>query len=87
MASVGVKGLTFVNLLYVDSPVTCQYAVQITRHFSVTAYILCLCVARGVLYSSSVDCLIKTVRSEGFWALYKGFLPIWSRMVNELVLL
>jgi len=30
---------------------------------------------------SSFDCLVKTVRAEGFWALYKGFLPIWARMV------
>ncbi|KAL5506582.1 hypothetical protein EMCRGX_G008260 [Ephydatia muelleri] len=56
---------------------------------------------RGVHYSSSWDCLTKTVRPrlisppqtspypqcdvtdvkmEGFWALYKGFIPIWSRM-------
>jgi solute carrier family 25 uncoupling protein 27 len=35
---------------------------------------------RGALYSSSVDCLVKTVQIEGFWALYKGFLPIWARM-------
>jgi len=36
------------------------------------------------MYSSSLDCLVKTVRVEGFWALYKGFLPIWARMVNIL---
>lgn len=35
---------------------------------------------RGLLYRSSVDCLLITVREEGFLALYKGFLPIWARM-------
>ncbi|CAL1544678.1 unnamed protein product [Lymnaea stagnalis] len=35
---------------------------------------------KGLLYSGSVDCLVKTVRLEGFFALYKGFLPIWARM-------
>jgi len=38
---------------------------------------------RGSSYSSSLDCLVRTVRAEGFWALYKGFLPIWARMVNN----
>ena len=37
-------------------------------------------VSRGVLYSSSIDCLRKTVNKEGFMALYKGFIPIWARM-------
>ncbi|CAI8046835.1 Mitochondrial uncoupling protein 4 [Geodia barretti] len=35
---------------------------------------------RGSLYSSSLDCLTSTVRQEGFWALYKGFVPVWTRM-------
>ncbi|XP_039289697.1 mitochondrial uncoupling protein 4 isoform X4 [Nilaparvata lugens] len=35
---------------------------------------------RGILYKSSVDCLMKTVENEGFFALYKGFLPVWIRM-------
>lgn len=35
---------------------------------------------RGTLYKGSLDCLVKTVRQEGFFALYKGFLPIWARM-------
>lgn len=35
---------------------------------------------RGVLYQSSLHCLVKTVQEEGFFALYKGFLPIWARM-------
>lgn len=35
---------------------------------------------RGQLYSSSLDCLRQTVRKEGFMALYKGFIPIWTRM-------
>lgn len=35
---------------------------------------------KGLYYSSSIDCLVKTVRQEGFLSLYKGFVPIWSRM-------
>ncbi|BFZ03256.1 hypothetical protein BsWGS_06295 [Bradybaena similaris] len=35
---------------------------------------------KGLLYSGSVDCLMKTVRQEGFLSLYKGLLPIWARM-------
>ncbi|MBN3302939.1 UCP4 protein, partial [Amia calva] len=35
---------------------------------------------RGLLYRSSVDCLIQSVRGEGFMSLYKGFLPTWMRM-------
>ncbi|KAF2879073.1 hypothetical protein ILUMI_27082 [Ignelater luminosus] len=35
---------------------------------------------RGLLYKSSIDCLLKTTKGEGFSALYKGFFPIWLRM-------
>lgn len=35
---------------------------------------------RGLLYSSSLNCLVYTVKHEGFLALYKGFLPVWIRM-------
>ncbi|XP_053647637.1 mitochondrial uncoupling protein 4 isoform X4 [Cherax quadricarinatus] len=35
---------------------------------------------RGLLYRNSLDCLLKTVHNEGFWALYKGFIPCWLRM-------
>lgn len=35
---------------------------------------------RGLLYRSSVDCLLTTIQKEGFLALYKGFVPIWARM-------
>ncbi|XP_014278841.1 mitochondrial uncoupling protein 4 isoform X2 [Halyomorpha halys] len=34
----------------------------------------------GLIYKSSVDCLVKTVENEGLFALYKGFLPVWIRM-------
>ncbi|KAJ1404790.1 Mitochondrial carrier protein [Sesbania bispinosa] len=33
-----------------------------------------------VLYSSSYDCLVKTVRFEGIRALWKGFFPTWARL-------
>ncbi|KAH9414676.1 mitochondrial uncoupling protein 4-like [Dermatophagoides pteronyssinus] len=35
---------------------------------------------RGLLYRSSMDCLIKSVKGEGFFSLYKGFIPCWIRM-------
>ncbi|XP_054485382.2 mitochondrial uncoupling protein 4 [Agelaius phoeniceus] len=35
---------------------------------------------RGLLYKSSMDCLIQTVQGEGFMSLYKGFTPTWMRM-------
>ncbi|CAH1116004.1 unnamed protein product [Phaedon cochleariae] len=35
---------------------------------------------RGTLYTSSTDCLRKTVRAEGVAALYKGFIPTWVRL-------
>ncbi|XP_042210182.1 mitochondrial uncoupling protein 4-like isoform X3 [Homarus americanus] len=35
---------------------------------------------RGLLYRNSLDCLMKTIHNEGFWALYKGFIPCWLRM-------
>ncbi|XP_064196307.1 mitochondrial uncoupling protein 4 isoform X1 [Anguilla rostrata] len=37
---------------------------------------------RGILYKSSTDCLMKSVKGEGLRSLYKGFLPTWMRMVN-----
>lgn len=33
-----------------------------------------------VLYSSSYDCLVKTVKFEGIRALWKGFFPTWARL-------
>lgn len=35
---------------------------------------------RGLHYKSSIDCLLQSVRKEGFASLYKGFLPTWMRM-------
>ncbi len=34
----------------------------------------------GVLYSSTLDCFWKTLRSEGPRGLYKGFIPVWMRI-------
>ncbi|XVE60579.1 hypothetical protein DITRI_Ditri05aG0139900 [Diplodiscus trichospermus] len=36
-------------------------------------------IGRPPVYNGAVDCLTKTVRREGFRALYKGFLPTVSR--------
>ncbi|XP_072913325.1 mitochondrial uncoupling protein 4 isoform X3 [Hemitrygon akajei] len=35
---------------------------------------------RGLLYTSTYDCLKQTIKREGLLSLYKGFLPIWARM-------
>ena len=35
---------------------------------------------KGLLYRGSIDCLNKTLKNEGFFGLYKGFLPCWLRM-------
>ena len=35
---------------------------------------------KGLLYKGSLDCLKKTLKNEGFFGLYKGFLPCWLRM-------
>ncbi|KAL9252822.1 Mitochondrial uncoupling protein 3-like protein [Drosera capensis] len=34
----------------------------------------------GQRYKNSYDCLVKTVRSEGVKALWKGFFPTWARL-------
>ncbi|KAK6195386.1 hypothetical protein SNE40_000830 [Patella caerulea] len=33
-----------------------------------------------VIYSSSFECLVQTVKTEGPMALYKGFIPTWFRL-------
>jgi solute carrier family 25 uncoupling protein 27 len=35
---------------------------------------------RGLFYKNSWDCLMKSVKNEGFFSLYKGFFPIWIRL-------
>ncbi|ERM94556.1 hypothetical protein AMTRI_Chr04g190640 [Amborella trichopoda] len=32
------------------------------------------------VYRNSFDCLMKTVKIEGIWALWKGFFPTWARL-------
>nr|CAD7410852.1 unnamed protein product [Timema cristinae] len=35
---------------------------------------------RGLLYKNTADCFIQSIRNEGFFALYKGFVPMWFRL-------
>ncbi|KAJ8728060.1 hypothetical protein PYW08_016445 [Mythimna loreyi] len=35
---------------------------------------------RGLTYSGMLDCLRQSVRNEGLFALYKGFVPLWIRL-------
>jgi len=32
------------------------------------------------IYSSVFDCFVKSVKAEGVFGLYKGFLPNWMRL-------
>lgn len=34
---------------------------------------------KPVLYRGTIDCIVKTVRKEGLFGLYKGFIPNWLR--------
>ncbi|BFZ00456.1 hypothetical protein BsWGS_03494 [Bradybaena similaris] len=34
----------------------------------------------SAIYTSSLDCLVRTVKTEGVMALYKGFIPNWLRL-------
>lgn len=40
----------------------------------------------GNLYKGVFDCLAKTVRTEGFLAIYKGFLPHLARILPHTIL-
>lgn len=40
----------------------------------------------GNLYNGVLDCLAKTVRTEGFFAIYKGFLPHLARILPHTIL-
>jgi solute carrier family 25 protein 34/35 len=40
----------------------------------------------GNLYRGLLDCLAKTVRAEGFLAIYKGFLPHLARILPHTIL-
>lgn len=35
---------------------------------------------KGFYYKGSIDCLSQAIKNEGFFSLYKGFLPCWLRM-------
>jgi len=40
----------------------------------------------GNLYNGVFDCLAKTIRTEGFLAIYKGFLPHLARILPHTIL-
>ncbi|KAJ9582583.1 hypothetical protein L9F63_023071 [Diploptera punctata] len=35
---------------------------------------------RGILYKNTTDCILQSVRNEGLFSLYKGFLPLYLRL-------
>lgn len=37
------------------------------------------CNKKPLLYRGTIDCMAKTVRKEGLFGLYKGFIPNWTR--------
>lgn len=40
----------------------------------------------GGLYRGVFDCLFKTIRTEGFFAIYKGFIPHLTRILPHTIL-
>lgn len=40
----------------------------------------------GNLYKGVFDCLYKTVKTEGFFAIYKGFAPHLARILPHTIL-
>ncbi|XP_065055702.1 kidney mitochondrial carrier protein 1-like [Rhopilema esculentum] len=36
--------------------------------------------SNGVIYKNSLDCFVRTAKTEGFMALYKGFIPTFVRL-------
>ena len=40
----------------------------------------------GNLYKGVFDCLGKTIKTEGFFAIYKGFLPHLARILPHTIL-
>ena len=55
---------------FVASVVSCPVDVIKTRMMN----------QQNAMYKSSLDCLVKSVKAEGVLALYKGFLPTWTRL-------
>lgn len=41
---------------------------------------------KGLLYKNVLDCFVKTLRVEGFWALYKGFSANYMRLAPHTIL-
>jgi len=35
---------------------------------------------KGLVYKGTIDCFVKTIEKEGFFGLYKGFIPNWMRI-------
>lgn len=54
---------------------SCPADVVKTRMMNQTA-----CKEGKLKYVNSYDCLVKTIRVEGFRALWKGFFPTWARL-------
>lgn len=40
----------------------------------------------GNLYKGVFDCLLKTIRTEGLFAIYKGFVPHLARILPHTIL-
>lgn len=40
----------------------------------------------GNLYKGVFDCLFKTIKTEGFFAIYKGFAPHLARILPHTIL-
>lgn len=38
------------------------------------------------IYNGFTDCLVKTVKNDGFFSLWRGFVPIWARFAPQATL-
>jgi len=42
---------------------------------------------KGTLYKNMLDCFTKTIRYEGVRALWKGFIPAWTRVGPRVIII
>jgi solute carrier family 25 protein 34/35 len=77
------------SLHFLSSAITGYFVTVAMNPFDVVAtrlYNQQVINGKGVLYKGTFDCLTKTIRTEGFFALYKGFWPHYFRLCPHTIL-